>query len=391
MRNRPVDAVVLGTSLFAAVALLGAAVSSFDAAPGATSAGLVGSAAASAAPAEAPAAPLAAAEAEQALAPFVPMDGADVVSSLTPMLAATDDHAPDDAVAAAGGGGATDDGHAHDDAMAPAAPDAGADGHGHGHDPAAPEGGGEGGHGHGGDVENATVIADGDDWQGGPFEGWRIQWEPAAEDRGAAMRIINENQAVHAYSPGDECAGVTPSQAETDYGAWLVARTHDVLQQYRNRPDLALADGYIPYPLGNRYWHMVNPARMQTNDYVAGDDPASGNPASNVLNPAGLESFIYGMVDGAGLVPLGGMYMYGEKDAVPPAPFGCLTAWHRHQGSQGFVTSFDPRDPRSVWMIHVWDLAMIGPWGEHDGTHASDWWVGWRYLPSMCSDDDCIA
>ena len=71
-------------------------------------------------------------------------------------------------------------------------------------------------------------------------------------------------------------------------------------------------------------------------------------------------------------------------------PRGCVASWHRHEGSQGFITSFDVNDQRSVWMMHVWDLSMIGPWGEHDGSHASEWWVGWRYLPNVCLQADCI-
>lgn len=355
--------------------------SSFDGAAGGN--GLVGSALASPpAAAAAPAPVLDLAQAQQALGPFVPTDG-HPHSAAGDMLVGSDH--PHDADAM---GTADTAGHAHDDGRGMG---------GHGHDDA----GGTGGHPHGdatgssghdhGEVDNAVVIADGDSWKGGPFEGWRIQWEPAGDDRAAAMRIINENEAPHAFSPTDQdCAGVTVTQSQVDYSTWLVARTHDALQRYRNRPDLALADGFVPYPLGNRYFHMIHPARMSTNSFVTGPDPTVGDPASEVLNPASLESFLYGMVDGAGLVPLGGMYMYGDKDAVPPAPFGCITSWHRHQGSQGFITSFDPTDPRSVWMFHVWDLEMIGPWGEHDGTHASDWWVGWRYLPNVCPGPDCL-
>ena len=353
------DSIVLVTSVCAAVALLGAALSSFDGPAGGGD--LVGSAPASVpiAAAVAPAPVLDLAQAEQALAPFVPTDG-HAHSTAGDMLASSD-HAHDEHGMAAGGTG----GHPHDEAS-------GSSRHDHG------------------EVENAVVIADGDNVKGGPFEGWRIQWEPAGA-RAGAMRIVNENEAPHAFSPTDgECAGVKASQAQLDYSTWLVARTHDALQRYRNRPDLALADGFVPYPLGNRYFHMIHPGRMRTNSVVTSPDPTVGDPASEVLNPAGLESFIYGLVDGAGLVPLGGMYIYGDKDGVPPAPFGCITSWHRHQGSQGFITSFDPTDPRSVWMFHVWDLDMIGPWGEHDGTHASDWWVGWRYLPNVCPGPDCL-
>ena len=363
MRNRGIDAVVLGASLFAAVALFGAAVTAFDSnRTSSTSRALVGSTAKPVAPVAAMAAPMDLASAQQALAPFVPADGHDH-ASLDPMLA--------------------DGGHLHGEL---AAGD-------HAHDPSAPHDGHApgAGHDHGGDVPNAIVIADGNSWKGGPFEGWRIQWEPAGANRGSAMRIINENDIVHSYSPDETaCNGVTPAQSNLDYGAWLIARTHEALQPYRNRPDVALADGFVPYPLGNRYWHMINFSRLSTNSYVAAADPSVGNPDSAVLNPSQLESFIYGMVDGEGLVPIGGMYMYGVKDQAPPDPFGCVTAWHRHLGSQGLITSFDPTDPRSVWMVHVWDLSMIGPWGEHDGTHASEWWLGWRYLPNVCPNSDCL-
>jgi hypothetical protein len=371
VKKRTIDAVVLGTSLFAAVALFGAAVTTLgtDRSSGSPRA-LIGSTSRPAPVAvDTTATPLDAARVEQALAPFVPAD-AHEHAGLNPMLEG-DAHQHSDTGTAGDANPA--DGHTHDDGSASGA--------------AHPSG-----HNHGGDTTSATVIADGNNWKDGPFEGSRIQWEPAVPNqRGSAMRIVNENDVVHDYSPSDaECAGNTPTTDDADYGAWLVAQTHEVLQRYRNRPDLALADGFVPYPLGNRYWHMINFSRLRTSNYVASSDPREGSSASEVLNPAGLESFIYGMVDGAGLVPLGGMYMYDQKDLTPPAPFGCLTAWHRHQGSQGFITSFDPQDPRSVWMVHVWDLAAIGPWGEHDGAHASEWWLGWRYLPNVCHNDDCL-
>jgi hypothetical protein len=352
LSKRTVDTIVLATSLFAGVALLGAAVTAFDASGSrGDPRALIGS---SPRPASSmpEAAPLDLAQAEQALAPLVPV-GADDHTGVAPMLA-DDGHAHDDMASAPGHGG-------HDPSM----PD------GHAHDPAAPDG-----HGHGGDVENAQVIADGDDWEGGPFEGQRIQWEPAGPGRGAGMRIVNEGDTVHEYSPTDEqCSGVVPTEDEEAFATSLVTRTSDEMFKYRNRPDVALADGFTPYPIGNRYWHMINFERLRTPE---------------VLNPGALESFIYGMVDGEGLIPLGGMYMYDQKDQVPPAPFGCITSWHRHVGSQGFITSFDPSDPRSVWMVHVWDLRAIGPWGEHDGTHASDWWVGWKYIPNACLNSDCL-
>jgi hypothetical protein len=280
---------------------------------------------------------------------------------------------------------ATDDGSAHDDSVH------GGDGHGH------PDTGGEptseatcppgttrdttgGMHG---DKTECVILGD-------PDSDWRLAWEPADEDEGAALRgWYEDGSASHHDHSGDDCRPTAEQQA---FGDWLVSESRRALtERYLNDPWQALADGFVAYPIPSSKWfHMVNVRRINDGPYITPKD-AKGDPRSRVFNPSYVESFLYGMTD-EGLTPIGAMYILPDeyKEWEPeklPNPTGCLLQWHNHTGGEGLVTSFDPRNPdQSLWMSHVWTHGGLNPWGhDYDGSEPHAWFSGFRHIPALCN------
>lgn len=273
--------------------------------------------------------------------------------------------------AATGAGSRTGASHAHDmdgDEAAAAPHDSHADGqgapHGHGGDEDADD------HGEEGPSDGTVVLAE--------SNGQRVQYEPATDDRGAAIRFVNENAPPddHHGAHG-ECDPTPEQQAWADR---FLVDTEVALTRYDDKPHQVFADGFIAYPIfGNRFFHVINPER---------------NEDEHVLVPQHLESFMYALTND-GWRALGGMYVmpksYKDQPAEAlPNPSGCLLQWHKHEGTvEGSATSFDPNKPQqSVWMAHVWTFADVDPWRDYDGTTWSPH-TPFAPVPSVCRKD-CI-
>jgi hypothetical protein len=225
--------------------------------------------------------------------------------------------------------------------------------------------------------------------------GWRLTYEPGDGGHAAAFRSRYEGQA----SGHHHHSGCNPTPEQQAFADWLVGESRRVLEdRYLNDPGQVLADGFVAYPIPSSKWfHMIHPQRFEDGDYVPSADPTRGDPRSRVFNPKYIESFMYGMTD-EGLTPFGAMYALpksykGWDQADLPNPTGCLLQWHNHTEAEGFASSFDPENPdQSTWMSHVWTYGGLDPWGrDYDGTEPHAWFMGYRYLPTLCNDEGgCI-
>jgi hypothetical protein len=169
----------------------------------------------------------------------------------------------------------------------------------------------------------------------------------------------------------------SPSTKQRKVADHLLRDSRKAIAKYDNNPGRALADGFIAYPIPlSKMFHMVSPAR--TADKYE-------------LVPSKVESFMYAMTD-SGLKAVGVMYMFEPREAVPPNPTGCILQWHRHTGTQGVVTSFDPKHPyASAWMAHIWTFGYDDPWHDGDGTEAHTWFFAYRNIPNVCdSTGQCV-
>ena len=213
----------------------------------------------------------------------------------------------------------------------------------------------------------------------GKFGGGEITYEPATPDgkHGADIRGHNaamDRQHAEMHAVNKPC---TPTAKQHRIADRLLRDSRAAIKKYDNNPARALADGFIAYPIPlSKMFHMVSPARVRD---------------SYELTPSKVESFMYAMTD-SGLKAVGVMYMFDPRDEVPPNPTGCILQWHRHIGTAGLVTSFDPQHPyASAWMAHIWTFGYDDPWHDGDGTEPHTWFFGYRYIPNVCdSTGQCI-
>jgi hypothetical protein len=185
-----------------------------------------------------------------------------------------------------------------------------------------------------------------------------------------------EEDITHEQAPG-YCSGDGPTADQRAYGDWLVSETRRALAKYKNNWQLAIADGYKPFPIVEGRWvHMTNQDRYA-------DDI--------LIDPDKIDSFMFAKV-GDDWVPAGGMYMYGDRsDPNPPNPTGCLLMWHRHASYEGYAATaaytWDDYwvSEKTMWMAHVWTHGNLDPWGrDFDGTEPASWSWPSSMLPNGC-------
>ena len=213
-------------------------------------------------------------------------------------------------------------------------------------------------------------------------------WEPATSDddpdpspgdRGLAWRWVNDGDDGGG-GIGHNHQGFEPGCSDAAVNE-LVARLKTSLGVYDGDPWRAGSDGFWPYPIAWKMWHMVN-----TNRYADGLD----------VVPEAPETFMYAMTD-AGLKAMGAMFTLDApwknvpEDQLPTfrASNGeqCRVPWHKHTGAEGLATSFEPSNPdESNWMAHVW-MYGYSTWEQGaDGSEPNAWWSVWGAAPAICND-----
>jgi hypothetical protein len=250
---------------------------------------------------------------------------------------------------------------------------------------------GDGGHGDGGHDDGAGHGDEGEsDGFGGKDEPISLTYEPASPAqngepaRGSTITFRSESGPYEEGAHSGEfhhgsSAGCNPTPEQQAVADKLFADTNAELKQYENNPAEALADGfYQVVGPADRFVHMINFDRVF--------DPT-------ILDPAGLESFMYAMTD-RGLVPLGGMYIMPAelKDGkvVPTEPkkgpevAGCLTRWHKHAGWVAGASTAGTNWEETPEMLHVWTYPGTDPWSHYTGPEISQFWGPWSGVPSVC-------
>ena len=209
--------------------------------------------------------------------------------------------------------------------------------------------------------------------------GMRFIYQPGANGRNAAFRMCGpapEDDITHEQAPG-HCTAGGPTAEQQAYADRLVSETRRALAKYKNNWQLALEDGFKPFPIVEGRWvHMTNQERYA-------DD--------TLIDPDRIDSFMFAKV-GNDWIPAGGMYMYGDRsDPNPPNPTGCLLAWHRHASYEGYVATaaytWDEAwiSEKTMWMAHVWTYGGLDPWGrDFDGTEPASWSWPSSMLPVGC-------
>ena len=203
--------------------------------------------------------------------------------------------------------------------------------------------------------------------------------EPSPGDRGLAWRWVNDADDGGG-GIGHNHQGFDPGCSDTAVSE-LVARLKTTLGVYDNDPWRSGADGFWPYPIAWKMWHMVNTTR-----YADGLDVVPEKP----------ETFMYAMTDD-GLRAMGAMFTLDAPwkhvpvEQLPTfrASNGeqCRVPWHKHTGAEGLATSFEPSNPdESNWMAHVW-MYGYDTWEQGaDGSEPNGWWSVWGVAPAICND-----
>lgn len=168
----------------------------------------------------------------------------------------------------------------------------------------------------------------------------------AHDDHQGAVDIAPEEGNPHSGHESTSCEPTADQLAAADA---LVASTTDSLLAFPT-PEEAEAAGYEPFRGDgavsgqgwNSTWHYVNWVYME-------DD--------GTLDPARIESIIYGLADDGDARAIGAMYVMPRGESGPQVG-GCLTTWHTH--TLGNITTAE--------MMHVWTTELsVGPFA-HQGS-----------------------
>lgn len=205
-------------------------------------------------------------------------------------------------------------------------------------------------------------------------DNWLLAYEERSDEQGrehSAVRSSDKNNTGHAAHDHHCTAG--EKEAQRPAAEAFVAATRAGLEKYWGKPEVALADGYRPYPVpatGALHWF---------NTQLNNDD--------KVLDPSAIEMFMYAMSDD-GYVPIGAAYMDQNRDHPYFHPeIGCWIEWHQHTGHEGAATSFDPNNPdRSAWMAHI-RFDVSNPYGENDwdGSEPRGYFSPTSPVPALCN------
>ena len=221
---------------------------------------------------------------------------------------------------------------------------------------------------HASDDHHAAAEPDGGG--GGGQRG--VRFEPATDERGAAIVLpAGPGGVTHHHPPDDGCRPTPEQRTAADR---VATATRAELAKYDGNPARAARDGFVPLPIpSERHVHMLNLARIK--------DPT-------ILDASEIESFLYAVTD-RGLVAIGGMYVMPTREATGPEFGGCLTRWHRHTGASGRILTGGQSD-RTAEMLHVWTYPGLDPYGEYGGREFSQLWTPGSWIPSVCSTSVCF-